>query len=124
MSRGGAGSRRVEVRNHSFFPNSLTIGVGDSVSWCNHSECQHNLCFSKRGPVLSRGNRGIPLVRAERAVAWEPRGRDGSWEREGRREGASEGKVVGREGGVGRARSGGQRSALGDGEGQSACEGR
>jgi plastocyanin len=49
-------SSAVTVQNFAFAPNSVTITVGDSISWTNRDAAAHSAKFSDRvTPVLSQG---------------------------------------------------------------------
>ena len=48
----------VDISGFAFRPPSVTINVGDTVTWTNHDSAQHSVVFSGGGPqtpVLSNG---------------------------------------------------------------------
>ena len=39
----------VEIHGMAFHPSSLTVAVGDTVTWTNHEETQHSATFDDKG---------------------------------------------------------------------------
>src|SRR2546430_16493862 len=51
-----AATSAVNIQNFAFAPNSVTIAVGDSVTWTNRDAASHSAKFSDRSTaVLSQG---------------------------------------------------------------------
>src|SRR5207247_9422186 len=58
-----AATSAVNIQNFAFAPNSVTIAVGDSVTWTNRDAASHSAKFSDRSTaVLSQGQSGKPQV--------------------------------------------------------------
>ena len=54
-----AATSAVNIQNFAFAPNSVTIAVGDSVTWTNRDAASHSAKFSDRSTaVLSQGQSG------------------------------------------------------------------
>jgi plastocyanin len=55
-----AATSTVNIQNFAFAPSSVTITVGDSVTWTNHDAASHGAKFSDRATaVLSQGQSGM-----------------------------------------------------------------
>src|SRR5438067_5962606 len=53
-------TQSVEIMNYQFQPSSLTISVGDTVTWPNHDSAPHNIVVSDgpekfSGPTIQQG---------------------------------------------------------------------
>jgi len=53
-------TQSVEIMNYQFQPSSLTISVGDTVTWTNHDSAPHNIVVSDgpekfSGPTIQQG---------------------------------------------------------------------
>src|SRR5947207_6141701 len=54
-----AATSAVNIQNFAFAPNSVTIAVGDSVTWTNRDAASHSAKFSDRSTaVLTQGQSG------------------------------------------------------------------
>jgi len=54
-----AATSAVNIQNFAFAPNSITITVGDGVTWTNRDAASHSAKFVDRStPVLSQGQSG------------------------------------------------------------------
>src|SRR5436309_15479538 len=54
-----AATSAVNIQNFAFAPNSVTIAVGDGVTWTNRDAASHSAKFVDRStPVLSQGQSG------------------------------------------------------------------
>lgn len=59
-ARAEAATQHVAMENYAYSPSSLTIQVGDTVTWTNHDQAPHNVVTtsgpaSLQSPMLAQG---------------------------------------------------------------------